>query len=278
MKEIRSTEGSEFRIVPESRKVEGYALLFNTESQDLGGFREVILPEAIDGVVEKSDILALYNHIESNVLARSTNGKGTLSLKVDEKGLKYSFDAPKTSIGEEVIDAITRGDLRNSSFAFTVAEEGQKWEKRDENYLRTITKFDNLFDVSPVYRPAYLDTTVAAELVKRSIPTLAYASWIFTRSLTEIKENVIPEEVKEEVIEKEEVKEEVREEVIEKEEIREEEEVISEVPETEDMIDIVYENDVYSIPRMLIQEYINERKFDNYLKDLESSIEELKKK
>lgn len=161
MKEIRSIEGSEFRILPESRKIEGYALLFNVESRDLGGFKEVIEPNALDGVIEKSDILALYNHNENDVLARATAGSGTLSLEVDEKGLKYSFDAPNTPLGNEVFDAINRGDLRNSSFAFTVDKEGQRWEKRDNIFIRTIKQFKELFDVSPVFRPAYADTLVA---------------------------------------------------------------------------------------------------------------------
>lgn len=161
MKEIRSIEGSEFRILPDSRKIEGYALLFDVESRDLGGFKEVIERNALDGVIENSDILALYNHNENNVLARATNGNGTLSLDVDEKGLKYSFEAPDTPLGNEVFNAIQRGDLRNSSFAFTVDKQGQKWEKRDNIFVRTITRFKELFDVSPVFRPAYADTSVA---------------------------------------------------------------------------------------------------------------------
>lgn len=161
MKEIRSIEGSEFRILPDSRKIEGYALLFDVESRDLGGFKEVIERNALDGVIENSDILALYNHNENNVLARATNGNGTLSLDVDEKGLRYSFEAPDTPLGNEVFNAIQRGDLRNSSFAFTVDKQGQKWEKRDNIFVRTITRFKELFDVSPVFRPAYADTSVA---------------------------------------------------------------------------------------------------------------------
>lgn len=172
MKEIRSIEGSEFRILPDSRKIEGYALLFDVESRDLGGFKEVIERNALDGVIENSDILALYNHNENNVLARATNGNGTLSLDVDEKGLRYSFEAPDTPLGNEVFSAIQRGDLRNSSFAFTVDKQGQKWEKRDNIFIRTITRFKELFDVSPVFRPAYADTSVAV------------------RSLTEVREEL----------------------------------------------------------------------------------------
>jgi hypothetical protein len=55
----------------ESRLVTGYAIIFNSESKDLGGFNEVIEPSALDGVLERSDVLCLLNHNEDKgVLAR----------------------------------------------------------------------------------------------------------------------------------------------------------------------------------------------------------------
>jgi len=151
---------------PESRTISGYALVFNKESRDLGGFTEVILPEAMDGLFPEQDIVALYNHDESRgVLARYTNGQGTLTLKIDDIGLRYEFEADKTSpLAEEVLSAIRRGDINASSFAFTLPEGGDEWEKRDDDsYLRTIKQFKNLYDVSPVVRAAYgTDTSVAA--------------------------------------------------------------------------------------------------------------------
>lgn len=260
MKEIRSIDGAEFRIQPKSRRIEGYALLFNIESQDLGGFREKIVPEALNNVIERSDILALYNHLEDKVLARNTAGKGTLLLEIDEKGLKYSFDAPKTPIGDEVLDAIERGDLRNSSFAFTITENGQKWEKRDDSYLRTITQLDKLFDVSPVFRPAYLDTTVAS------------------RSLSEIKEEVVVEEEKldENVIESTN-----NDEVIEEITNETETKSVDATPEASAdevvLVDITYDGDVLSVPKDILEPYLSDRKFEKYLEELDSSIDELKK-
>lgn len=57
MKELRNSS-LELRLAPESRTVEGYALVFNKESKDLGGFVEKIDPAALDGVLEKSDTFA----------------------------------------------------------------------------------------------------------------------------------------------------------------------------------------------------------------------------
>lgn len=180
-KEIRCLDAtnSEIRLVKRTRRIEGYGIVFNKESKDLGGFTELITPEAVSGVLERSDVLALLNHDESRgVLARSTNGEGTLDLTVDKTGVKYSLEAPDTVLGDEVLSGVRRGDIRTSSFAFSVSADGQKWEKRsDDSYLRTITKFDAIYDVSPVYREAYADTTVAIrslsnlkDMEKREIP------------------------------------------------------------------------------------------------------------
>lgn len=145
----------------DNRTVEGYAVVFNSDSRDLGGFTERISPDALDGVLEKSDIFCLLNHNEDKgVLARSKCGQGSLKLKKDERGLKYSFEAPKTALGDELLEGIRRGDISTSSFAFTV--ESDTWEKQPDNrYIRTINKFGQLFDVSPVYQEAYPDTSVA---------------------------------------------------------------------------------------------------------------------
>ena len=150
----------EFREA-ESRKVEGYASVFNSRSKDLGGFTEIIDPAAFNGVIERSDVLALLNHDQDRgVLARSRKGVGSLTLTVDERGLHYSFDAPNTALGNELVEGLKRGDITTSSFAFTVA--GERWDKdEDGRYVRTITQIDKLYDVSPVYNEAYEDTSVA---------------------------------------------------------------------------------------------------------------------
>lgn len=158
--EIRSFN-IELRDEPESRHIEGYGSVFNERSLDLGGFVEMIAPGAFDGVIERSDVKCYLDHNPGKgILARSRNGKGSLSLVVDEKGLQYSFDAPKTSLGDEVVEGIKRGDYSQSSFAFTVDDE--VWTKEaDGTYLRTITKIGGLYDVSIVANPAYEGTSVA---------------------------------------------------------------------------------------------------------------------
>ena len=161
MKEIRNhNDNITFRNESESRHVSGYAVVFDSLSRDLGGFYEVIDKRALDGVIEKSDVLCVLNHNqERGILARSKYGVGTLTLTIDERGLKYDFEAPNTALGDELIEGLKRGDISTSSFAFTVEED--TWEKRnDGSILRTINSINRLFDVSPVFCEAYPETSV----------------------------------------------------------------------------------------------------------------------
>lgn len=156
-REIRNTLAA-VTIDEESRTVEGYALLFNVSSDGLD-IEEVIEPGALDGVIERSNVFALLNHDERRgILARSKKGAGTLSLTVDGKGLRYRFEAPKTALGDELLEYLRRGEVTESSFAFSVAED--LWERKGESWKRTIKKFNELYDISPVYDAAYSKTTV----------------------------------------------------------------------------------------------------------------------
>lgn len=147
--EQRSYEG-EFKAAVEGRTVEGYASVFNSMSEDLGGFREIILPGAFSEVLD-NDVRALYNHDSNYLLARTTSG--TLELKEDEKGLYYRFEMPNTSYGNDMLELFRRGDLSQSSFGFTV--EKDSWRMEDGQHIRYIERVGSLFDVSPVVYPAY---------------------------------------------------------------------------------------------------------------------------
>lgn len=159
---------------PESRRVSGYAAVFGSSSLPLmdwdhGEFEEVIDRNAFDGVIEQSDVFAVLNHDNSRgVLGRSVNGTGSLSLSVDDHGLRYEFDAPRTALGDELLEGLRRGDITASSFAFSVQDD--IWEERDDKtYKRTILKIGRLYDVSPVYNPAYPDTSVAQRSLDKTL-------------------------------------------------------------------------------------------------------------
>ena len=146
--EIRNAQGVVKRAADDSRRVEGRAVVFDSWSEDLGDFREKIAKGALDGVIERSDIFALMDHRrERGILARCKRGdQVSLRLNVTDEGLDY-----------ELLSCLERGEIDGSSFAFTVLEDN--WERNGNTYERTITKIDELYDVSPVYSPAYSQTT-----------------------------------------------------------------------------------------------------------------------
>jgi HK97 family phage prohead protease len=157
-KETR-TINFELRAKPESRTIEGYAAIFDTET-DLGWFKETLSRSAFDGA-DMTDVVALFNHDPNFPLARTTSG--TLQLQVDERGLKYSFEAPDTTYGEDLLKMIKRGDISQSSFAFTIKNE--TWDERSgDKPKRRIDAVDALYDVSPVTYPAYKETSVTARM------------------------------------------------------------------------------------------------------------------
>lgn len=148
----------------DGRRVEGCAIKFNSRSQYLG-FYEEILPEACtQEFIDTQDVLALFDHDDSRgILARWNKGVGNLKLEVRSDGLYYSFDALPTQLGDEVLEYIKSGIIEGSSFAFCVDsndESAQEWERKsDGNVYRTIKKFKMITDVSAVVHPAYLQTS-----------------------------------------------------------------------------------------------------------------------
>jgi hypothetical protein len=142
----------------------GYAVRYNTTSVDLGGFRETILPGAFDKVLNrqrgKRDVVALFNHDANQLLGRTSSG--TLELSSDEKGLRYSVVLPNTELGRTIGELTARGDLRGSSFAFTVEQKGQSWAPGEDGVpRRSIREVSGLFDVSVVTHPAYSSSSAA---------------------------------------------------------------------------------------------------------------------
>jgi HK97 family phage prohead protease len=162
-----SVELRAYKTEEESRMlVEGYAIVFNSESRDLGGFTEVVKENALDKALERNtDVLALYGHDYQNVLGRQS--ANTLQLEKDERGIKFTLDLPNTQLGRDVYTLVERGDLKGNSFGFTV--EKDSWDKKGDKVIRTIEQVRDLFEISIVSLPAY----EATELVKRNFEEFA---------------------------------------------------------------------------------------------------------
>lgn len=177
---IREAEGEE-----ESRVVEGYAAVFGVRSVNLvpwSSYREIyeiMEPGSItEELVKRSDVVFTAFHDDSFILGRSTNGKGTLTLIVDKKGLLCRCELAKTSRADEILTSIKRGDITGMSFAFTAdeddSENGVSYEREAEKskdgkevWIRHVKKCTGLYDVTVAGHPAYPQTNIGQREVEQ---------------------------------------------------------------------------------------------------------------
>lgn len=151
---------TEIRATDKGKTISGYAARFydgtpGTEFELWANAVERLLPGAFDRTInEGDDTRALFNHNPDHLLGRRS--AGTLTLSVDERGLRYEIKPPDTQIGRDVAEMVGRGDVTGSSFGFVVTDE--TWRKENGVRIREIRGV-RLYDVSPVTFPAYGSTS-----------------------------------------------------------------------------------------------------------------------
>ena len=163
-----------------SRTVEGYAVVFGVRSVNLTPWSsdrevyEIMEPESITAdLLSRSDVVLTAFHNNQMILGRWRMGKGTLTLELDQRGLKIRCTLAETATADELLAAIERGDITGMSFAFTADEEdnvnGVVYEKTSERaasgkvvWLRHVKKVTGLYDVTIAGHPAYEQTTIEA--------------------------------------------------------------------------------------------------------------------
>lgn len=145
--------------------ISGTAIVFNSPSHNMGGYQEVILPSALEGV-DLSEVKLLINHDHGQPVA-SVKGE-TLTLEVDERGLHYVAE-----VDEEVASRVEQRLFDKMSFGFI---EGKSQVRGNIKYVERI---QNLFEVSLVSIPAYQETQAQVvaergyEILTRSLKTTA---------------------------------------------------------------------------------------------------------
>jgi HK97 family phage prohead protease len=157
LKELRFNEDDTGAIV-------GHASVFDSWSETLGclfPFKEIVRKGAFLDTIVRDDIRALFNHDPNYVLGR--NKAGTLELSEDEIGLSVRITPPNTSWAKDLVMSIKRGDISQMSIGFIVEED--TWGTKDGIDIREIRKVQ-LFDVSPVTFPAYLETDVGVRAME----------------------------------------------------------------------------------------------------------------
>ena len=152
----------------------GYGAVFGKRSQDLGGFTEIIEPAAFNrSLSEGGDVLCCVNHDVNLLLGRSASD--TLRLSVDDVGLRYEIDMPDTSAGRDAMVLAERGDLFGSSFTFSVAPSGERWDEDDDGRRTRFLSEVRLYELGPVVSPAYLDTTTGVRSMDKFVEETASA-------------------------------------------------------------------------------------------------------
>lgn len=161
--ELRASKGL---TVAAPGKLSGYAAVYNSESQDLGGFVEIIRAGAFaTSLSSGTNIRALWQHDGKALLG--TTKAGTLRLKDDAQGLAFELDLPDTTVGKDLSILVDRGDVSGCSFGFRVRDGGDRWEQRGSNLVRELLNVE-LVEITLTDDPAYMDTSVA----KRSKPSV----------------------------------------------------------------------------------------------------------
>lgn len=163
MTEIRST-GVDLQAITRNdagtttKQIQGYAIMFDTESVDLGGFTEVIKQSSLDAI-DLSDVKLIYAHENNSILARQS--AGNLTTKVDDKGLFFVATLNDSTLANDVYEDIKVGNLRGMSFGFTIPAGGDTWARRpDGTLLHTVNKIGEVTELTITAYPAYQDTSV----------------------------------------------------------------------------------------------------------------------
>jgi HK97 family phage prohead protease len=173
-------EDFEVREDADGMHLEGYAALFNSRSENLGGFTETIKPGAFRASLKaRNNVFLLYNH-DTNAVLASTRA-GTLTLAEDERGLKISASIAPTSTGRDVAVLVKRGDLQGFSFGFSMpARGGDEWNSEGtERVLKSV----RLHEVSLTPMPAYTSTNGTATM--RGLDKIAHRAQVDADALAD---------------------------------------------------------------------------------------------
>jgi HK97 family phage prohead protease len=150
--------GLETRVALElrvaGRRLEGYAAVFD-QPTSIGSFTEVIRAGATRNSVAGGQIIALADHDPTRLIARQSSG--TLRLAEDSRGLHFDLSLPDTSVGRDLLELATRGDIGGASIGFRAVQEA--WPTMNSRELHQI----DLSEISIVSaHPAYPQTSVSA--------------------------------------------------------------------------------------------------------------------
>jgi Escherichia/Staphylococcus phage prohead protease len=139
-------------------RIVGYAVVYGVRSRDLGGFVEVVKPQAC---AQLGDVVALFNHDANQVLGRTP---ATLQLRTDDRGLAFTLDPAPTQAGRDAFELVKRGDVQGASFGFRTKKDA--WRQDAGVMVRELLDIE-LAEISLTAFPAYREADVT--IARRSL-------------------------------------------------------------------------------------------------------------
>lgn len=151
---------------PSRPKISGYAVVWNSMSEDLGGFREMIAPMAFTQTLADKSVRrhAFWNHDSRLVLGSEENG--SLVVRQDDKGLYFEATPQPTSYANDLLLLMRSGDVKKCSFGFMCYAGGSKWHESDSGQVIRTVSNARLYEVSIVTEPAYQATSADVRMAQ----------------------------------------------------------------------------------------------------------------
>lgn len=168
-----------------------YAVVYDSLSVDMGGWRERIAPGAFEDSLHEDDIRAMVNHDRAKVIARRSVDLGidTLQITDDERGVLFDIPTlPNTTAARDLVEDLKVRNITGASFGFFTVEDSWDWEGTAEDgiYVRTVVKA-RMFEGSPVSFPAYPETVAEARSIATALAEARAGKALSTKSADELR-------------------------------------------------------------------------------------------
>ncbi len=152
VKELRVATGADGQ-----KTLTGYAGVYNSLSEDLGGWKEKLTPGTFSRSLKQQPDIRMFSEHDpkQGILGRTKSG--TLKVDEDGSGIHFELAVPNTTLGNDVVESVNRGDIDGCSLGMVVRD--CSWDKVDGNVLRTVNDAD-LDHITVTSMPAYTGTSV----------------------------------------------------------------------------------------------------------------------
>ena len=187
MREVRAII-TEARAAGEGddKRVQGLGIIYDQWTELWPGYKERIQR----GAVKRADTVKSYfNHDPSQVLS-TTESDPALDLLDGDEGFAFASPIPPTSYGRDLEVNLERGNVKGSSFAFTVAAGGDKLTEDEDGVVYRDISALTLYEVGPVTDPAYVQTSASLRSAREAVEEFQRSKSPTRRNMAERKQKL----------------------------------------------------------------------------------------